>query len=210
MSKRFQPLWFDPQYRARLPALSSTVREFTKYLLETELSEGLRTRARTDSSRRNFYISVEAVACNLMLLSLLSADVALTVPRAHSSMWGKGRYTSPVYGKHFLDAIDLMAKLGFLTKVSTGYRISAKLKAPSLIAPTERLGELSAARWSRRLASLRSFVSRDRTNSRLKNPVLVLMRSEKPSRICDGTGFPASASGRRLRNSYVPDARLCM
>ncbi len=141
MTKHFQPLWFDPQYRARSPELKNSIRAFAKHLSETELSEGLRARARTDTARRKFFESLEAIACNLLLLSLMSDDVALAVPRSHGFIWGKGRYSNPVYGKHFLDSIDLLAKLGLLRKISTGYRRSATVKAPSLIVPTKRMAK---------------------------------------------------------------------
>lgn len=141
MTKDLQPLWFDPQYRVRSPELKSSIRALAKHLSETELSDGLRARARTDTARRNFFLSIEAIACNLLLLSLMSDDIALAVPRSHGFIWGKGRYSNPVYGKHFLDSMDLMAKLGLLRKISTGYRRSATMKALSLVAPTKRLAK---------------------------------------------------------------------
>lgn len=142
MKQQARHLWFDPQYRARSPELSKSIRAFAKQLSKFELSEGLRERARTDAAQRKFFASVEALACNLMLLSSMSDDAALAVPRAHSSMWAKGRYTNPVFGQHFLDCIEAMAKLGVLNKLSTGYRVSAKVKAPSLVGPTQRLANL--------------------------------------------------------------------
>lgn len=139
MTEQFRQLWFDPQYRANSPELRAAIKDFTKHLSKFELSEGLRRRARADEARKNFLASVEALTCNLMLLTLMDDDVALAVPRAHASMWGKGRYANPVYGQHFLDAIDAMVKLGVLAEISKGYRLSAKANAPSLIVPTERL-----------------------------------------------------------------------
>lgn len=141
MTKQFRPLWFDPQYRARSPELSKAIKDFAKHLSDFELSEGRRQRARKDEAREKFFASVEALACNLMLLTLMDDDVALAVPRAHATMWGGGRYSNPVYGEHFLSSIDVMTSLGVLRKVSTGYRYSEKAKAPSLVIPTERLAE---------------------------------------------------------------------
>lgn len=141
MTRQLRPLWFDPQYRARSPELSEAIKKFANHLSDFELSEGLRQRARDDVARKSFLTSVEALACNLMLLALMDEDVALAVPRAHASMWGKGRYSNPVYGEHFLSSIDVMASLGVLRKVSTGYRYSETAKAPSLVIPTERLAE---------------------------------------------------------------------
>ena len=139
MKKQVKVLWFDPQYRASAPELARAIKDFAKHLSKFEISKGLRRRARTDAARRNFFTSVEALICNLVLLSRMDDDTALAVPRAHASMWAKGRYANPIYGQHFLDAIDVMAKLGLLRKLSKGYRFSAKVAAPSLITPTERL-----------------------------------------------------------------------
>lgn len=156
MTKQFRPLWFDPQYRARSPELSEAIENFADHLSDFELSEGLRQRARNDQARERFFASVEALACNLMLLTLMDDDVALAVPRAHASIWGKGRYSNPVYGEHFLSSTDVMASLGVLRKVSTGYRYSDKAKAPSLVLPTERMAEFLpvpgfSVNWLKRL-----------------------------------------------------------
>lgn len=141
MTKQFRPLWFDPQYRARPPELREAIKNFANHLSDFELSEGLRQRARNDEAREKFFASVEALASNLLLLTLMDDDVALAVPRAHGSMWGKGRYANPVYGEHFLSSIDAMTSVGVLRKVSTGYRYSEKAKALSLVIPTERMAE---------------------------------------------------------------------
>lgn len=170
MAKQFRPLWFDPQYRASSPELSATIKDFAKRLCDFELSEGLRQRARTDAARKNFLTSVEALACNLMLLTLLDDedDTALAVPRAHASMWGNGRYANPVYGQHFLDAIDAMAKLGVLGEISKGYRHSVKASAPSLIAPTQRLAGY---------VSVKDFDPK--ALRRLDDPEVLILRSGK-------------------------------
>lgn len=139
MSQLLQTMWFDPQYRARTPELSSSIKEFAIWLARQELERGMRNRARTIPARRNFNLAVEALACNLLLLSAVDGNTALAVPRSHGFIWAKGRNAHPVYGQHFIDLIDLMAKLRLIKKVSKGYRISAKVKAPSLVAATNRL-----------------------------------------------------------------------
>lgn len=141
MTRQAKALWFDPQYRASAPELARAIKGLTKHLSEFELSSGLRKRARTDAARRKFATSVEALACNLLLLSLLDHDTALAVPRAHALMWPGGRYANPVYGQHFLDGLDAMTRLGVLRMVSKGYRISTKSKAPSLVASTKQLAK---------------------------------------------------------------------
>lgn len=134
-------MWFDPQYRARTPALLSSIKEFATWLAQQELEREIRVRSRTVSARRSFNLAVEALACNLLLLGAVEGKTALAVPRSHGFIWAKGRYANPVYGQHFLDLIDLMAKLRLIAKISKGYRISAKVKAPSLVAATSRLAD---------------------------------------------------------------------
>lgn len=132
-------MWFDPQYRARTPELSSSIKEFAIWLARQELERGMRTRARPLAARRKFNLAVEALACNLLLLGAVEGKAALAVPRSHGFIWAKGRYANPIYGQHFIDLIDLMSKLRLIAKISKGYRISNKLKAPSLVAATSRL-----------------------------------------------------------------------
>jgi len=134
-------MWFDPQYRARTPALADAIKEFATWLARQELERGLRIRARAIPVRKHFKLAVEALACNLLLLGAMEGKTALAVPRSHGFIWAKGRYANSVYGQHFLDLIDLMTKLDLIKKISKGYRISAKIKAPSLIASTRRLAD---------------------------------------------------------------------
>lgn len=141
MNERLQTMWFDPQYRARTQALADAIKEFATWLARQELERGIRVRARAIPARKHFNLAVEALACNLLLLSAVEGKTALAVPRSHGFIWAKGRYTNPIYGQHFLDLIDLITKLGLIEKISKGYRISAKVKAPSLIASTHRLAD---------------------------------------------------------------------
>lgn len=141
MTEQPQTLWFDPQYRAITPALADVIKEFAAWLARQELERGIRVRARTIPARKHFNLAVEALACNLLLLSAVEGKTALAVPRSHGFIWAKGRYANPVYGQHFLDLIDLMTKLHLIKKISKGYRISAKIKAPSLIASTRRFAD---------------------------------------------------------------------
>jgi hypothetical protein len=50
-------------------------------------------------------------------------------------MWAKGRYSNPVYGQHFLDALDLMARpeVGLVKSLTLGYRFAAGKKQLSTI-----------------------------------------------------------------------------
>jgi hypothetical protein len=103
---------------------------------------GRRSRARSMSARRDFNIAVEAVACNFLIMHLLTEKTTLAVPRAHKLMWSGGRYRSSVYGQHFLDVIDILCALELVTRLSTGFRVSSTIKGETLIVPAEQLNDL--------------------------------------------------------------------
>ena len=86
---------------------------------------------------KGFRLAVEALACNLILLKATGNDAKLAVPRSHSVIWNAK--ANPVYGQHFLTAIDLMADLRLIEEDSRGYRVSAKSKMPSLISAANAL-----------------------------------------------------------------------
>ncbi|MDF0523128.1 hypothetical protein P0R31_38595 [Bradyrhizobium yuanmingense] len=132
---------FDPQLRARTPELRESVSQFTQHLIAEENKLGLRSRARKDEDRGKFAIAVEAVACNLLMQGLLREDAALAIPLDNNMMWGANRYPNPVYGQHFLGLLDLLERLKFLKRVTTGYRFSKTAKAPSLYKEIDDLGK---------------------------------------------------------------------
>jgi hypothetical protein len=103
------PVHFDPQRRATSPELKAAITRLCRHLEQLETVLGLRQRSRSASSLRGFRLAVEALACNLGGLLMLRLAQPLAVPRHNSAMWGKTRYQSPVYGQHFLDALDVMA-----------------------------------------------------------------------------------------------------
>lgn len=127
---------FDPQLRARTSELQEAVKGFTRHLIVQESKLGLRSRARKDEDRRKFATTVEAVACNLLLLGLFRGYGALAVPLDNNMMWGTSRYRNPVYGQHFLTLLDLMKRLKLLRRIRTGFRVSKTVKAPSLVEAT--------------------------------------------------------------------------
>ncbi|MET4361269.1 hypothetical protein ABIB06_001845 [Bradyrhizobium sp. LB8.2] len=139
MNPEPKPMWFDPQLRAKSDELLGAVSRLSNTLLEHETATGLRERARKDADRKNFYAAVEALACNLILLKATGTNAKLAVPRSHGFLWQGSTRANPVYGQHFLTAIDLLASLGFITEARRGYRISAKSRMPSLIGPTDSL-----------------------------------------------------------------------
>lgn len=141
MTQSNQHMRFDPQLRARTPGLIEAVRHFTWHLLAKESKLGLRSRARKDDDRRKFGLAVEAVACNLLLLSLTHTNAALAAPLGSDLMWGTSRYRSPVYGEHFRSLLGLMERMKLLKRIQKGYRVSKTAKAPSLFKTTTGFGK---------------------------------------------------------------------
>jgi len=134
-------MMFDPQLRAKSAELQASVRRFANTLLAHEAARGSRKRARKDADTGKFYVAVEALACNLILLEATGSNSKLAVPRSHAVIWQGNAKSNPVFGQHFLDAIDLMSAMGLIAEGRRGYRISARSKMPSLVEPRERLAD---------------------------------------------------------------------
>ena len=130
---------FDPQRRASTAELKATVASLIEFLGQCEADLGLRQRARKERDHRSFCLAVECIVCNLMGLALTGSATVLAVPRSSRMMWTQRRYASPVYGQHFLDALDLMARLevGLIAEVAHGDRGGDKRQ--STIRPTPAL-----------------------------------------------------------------------
>jgi hypothetical protein len=168
MDDRLTPMWFDPQFRARTTDLSAAIEKIGDQLIEHELADGIRERARQPANKKKFYLAVEALACNLLLLKATGSDAKLAVPRAHGFLWPKGGNANPVYGQHFLTAIDLLAALNLIHEDRKGFRISERLKQASLISPTEHLSSclpLEPPDW--------------RSVHRLDDPALIILKEGK-------------------------------
>jgi hypothetical protein len=129
------PAMFDPQRRAGSEELRAAVKSLIVFLERLEANLGLRQRARKEADRRNFHLAIEAIACNLAALGMGEADRPLAVPRSSGIMWAKGRYREPVYGQHFLNALDLMAypEVGLINDLMRGYRFAGGHKQQLLI-----------------------------------------------------------------------------
>ena len=82
---------------------------------------------------------MEAIACNLLVTAMVAPDATLSVPRSHAAMWSKGRYGNAVFGQHFLDTLDLMAKLNLIEKVTRGYRYSQTASQPTTVRANQAL-----------------------------------------------------------------------
>lgn len=130
-------LQFDPLLRANHQGVATGIAEFIELLLATEQKLKLRERTRRPADHDNFAKAAEALVCNLLLSS--QADKAvLAVPRSHKMMWGKSRYRNAIYGEHFVALLDLMAKLGFVSELTRGYRVNNILKQPTTIRATKK------------------------------------------------------------------------
>lgn len=162
-------MWFDPQLRAKSDGLRGAVDRLANTLLEHETANDLRKRARKDADQKRFYAAIEALACNLILLKATTGSNAkLAVPRSHGFLWQGSARANPVYGQHFLTALDLMASLGLIAEERRGYRISAKSRMPSLIRPTEGLAQhlpLAPPDW--------------RGIQQIDDPVLIILKGDK-------------------------------
>ncbi|WP_370205297.1 hypothetical protein [Bradyrhizobium diazoefficiens] len=110
-------------------------------LLLHETDIGARKRARKQADEEKFGLAVEALACNLILLSAIDCGPRLAVPRSHGLLWRGDGSANPVYGQHFLSAIDYLASLGLIEEEQRGYRLSEKMRLPSLIRPSAALAE---------------------------------------------------------------------
>lgn len=131
MTSSEKPVTFDPQRRAALPGLKAQIETFTRHLESEEHRLGIRSRARRENDRRSFQVSVEAIACNLLITAMVAPDATLCVPRGHAAMWSGGRYRNPVYGQHFLDILYLMETLKLTAQVTKGYRYSQRERRPT-------------------------------------------------------------------------------
>ncbi|UPJ42412.1 hypothetical protein IVB40_35005 [Bradyrhizobium sp. 40] len=135
-------MWFDPLLRAKTAELGCAVQRLRDALLLHESASGARKRARKEADKEKFGLAVEALACNLILLSAIqSGSPKLAVPRSHGVLWRGNGSVNPVYGQHFLSAIGLLSSLGLIEEEKRGYRVSARMRVPSLIQPSEALSQ---------------------------------------------------------------------
>ncbi|WP_354095499.1 hypothetical protein [Bradyrhizobium sp. RT10b] len=134
-------MWFDPLLRAKTTELAYAVQCLRDALLLHETDSGARKRARKEADKEKFGLAVEALACNLILLSAIEPVPKLAVPRSHGFLWRGNGSANPVYGQHFLAAIDGLASLGLIEEERRGYRLSARMRVPSLIRPSAALAQ---------------------------------------------------------------------
>ncbi|SCB25884.1 hypothetical protein GA0061099_1003659 [Bradyrhizobium yuanmingense] len=141
MTQSPEIMWFDPLLRAKTNELAYAVQCLRDALLLHETDSGARKRARKEVDKEKFGLAVEALACNLILLSAIESGPKLAVPRSHGFLWRGDGSANPVYGQHFLSAIDGLASLGLIEEEKRGYRLSARMRVPSLIRPSAALAQ---------------------------------------------------------------------
>ena len=142
MKKENTPtLRFDPLRRAGSETLQSAVIALATYLETEEQRLRLRRRARRPADQRSFRAALDAIACNLLVAAMVSKDAAVSVPRGHDAIWGKGRYSNPVFGKQFILILDLLERLGLIRTITRGFRVSASRRQETRVRPTKRLSQ---------------------------------------------------------------------
>lgn len=199
-------LSFDAEKRAASPALIEAVRRAVTLLENREAQLGARRRSRSAEDRRKFKLAVEAIVCNLVAAQLSSPDGLLAVPRDANVMWPAKRYRTPVYGSHFLAALDLMAcpEIGLAEVVTKGFRVDSERRQLSTITPTPAF-----------LAMIGAEPSWQALKRDAASEVLVLRgRKDPKTGIAPTLDYQETATTRRLRkdvqklNRYLEAAPL--
>jgi hypothetical protein len=187
---------FDPERRAASRELRAAVKCLTAFLELREAGLGLRKRARKEADRKSLGIAVEAIACNLAVLRLTDPGRPLAVPRSSSVMWAKGRYSNPVYGQHFLDALDLSARpeVGLVKSLTRGYRFAGGKKQLSTIRP-------AAAFAGHMLPSLVHWEAFDRA----EEPEVLILKRRKDDRsgYAEAINYHDTTQTRRRRKEVL-------
>lgn len=122
-SKSPPAIAFDPLRRAASDRLKSALSLLQAQLLAAER----RIRRRTPRDRQKLFLAVEALVCNFLAARLMGgAEMALAVTRDNNAMWSGSRYQEPVYGAHFVAALDTMAEpaLSWADCAAKGYRFA--------------------------------------------------------------------------------------
>ena len=198
---------FDPQRRAAATELKTAIRVLATFLEQRELALRLRQRRRAAEAHAGFGLAVEALSCNLGGLLASASDWLLAIPRNSGAMWGNGRYRSPVYGQHFLDALEVMAHadIGLIDDIARGYGFAGSQPQRSTVRPTRRL-----------LDHLPSHLLAWSAFKRDDDPEVLILKGRKDPTTGDADliDYPETAATRRLRkqvqriNAYLRAAPL--
>ncbi len=114
-----KPIWFDPHRRCASETLKTQVDRLRVHLEAREA----RQRKRKQDDQERFALAVEALACNLLVNAMVAPDRALAVPRSNAVMHQKRRHKAPVYGAHFIRALELMIGADLISQPQRGYNL---------------------------------------------------------------------------------------
>lgn len=149
---------FNAQRRAACPDLKRWIGGFVQSLEDQERKADPSKRVRRPNDAASFATAVEALVCNIIALRLFRKDW-LTVARSSDAMGKKSRYKSGVFGRGFIQAMDLMkaAQPPFAEQPTTGFSYVRQANGaphgkaqPTTLAPTQRLLNslpVNALRW---------------------------------------------------------------
>jgi hypothetical protein len=162
---------------------------------------------RKETDRRSFHLAIECIACNLAALIVTGLDWPLAVPRDNSVMWAKGRYRVPVYGQHFIAALDLMARpeVDYIESMERGYKFAGGNKRLSTIGPTAAF-----------VARVRPVLTGWGSFARAEEPEVLIMKGPKDRKTgrAEPIEYPETLSTRRKRkevqriNEVLRNARV--
>ncbi|WP_048707819.1 hypothetical protein [Microvirga massiliensis] len=118
-----QDQFFDPWRAPRTPKARTLVADVTRQVESYERHRRPRDRQRKQKDQAVFEATIAAIVCNLAHAHLSDHKEGLAVSRSNRELGVKSRYRSPVLGKKFPEALDLMAspEMSFV-KQRLGYR----------------------------------------------------------------------------------------
>jgi hypothetical protein len=129
MRRKPKPVRFEPRWRAADASLRTAIENLIALLEAEEQIRFPRKRRRRADDLAIFHLAIEALACNLLAVSIVEPGRPLAIPLANSAS-----QIAPIFGKPARKVIDLMVALGLVKKVQgNSYR------GPTTIKPTRRL-----------------------------------------------------------------------
>jgi hypothetical protein len=197
-------LKFDPQRRAQSEEMKAAVASVTTLLAQHDQAN--RKRARTAAHQKGFLLAIEAMVCNLAFLNMpgMPCD-RLSVPRSNVVMRGRKRYRSPVYGQHFIDALDLMLhpEVSLIEQVERGYHFARGPKQQGTVRPTAAfLQMVPTSHWD-------AF-----SRAEEYQPLILMGRKDRETGKAERINYADTGPTRRLRkqvkriNAYLSEAPL--
>lgn len=97
---------FNPHLRAN-PRSKVLVRQIAALAAHLDAIQMDRRKARSPKEARTFRLAVEALACNLLAMTLVRPELRMTITTAHAAM--SGPFAPAIYGRAFPTLVDLMA-----------------------------------------------------------------------------------------------------